>query len=112
MGGFEQPRAPSLDDYQLGALRTINPSLTDPDRLLDAAAGLAEEGGEVLALIRKHRFQGKSLDRSSLAAELGDALWCLAIVAHSAGFRLSEIAARNESKLRNRHPSGFNAPGE
>jgi NTP pyrophosphatase (non-canonical NTP hydrolase) len=66
----------------------------------------------VLALVRKHRFQGKSLDRSSLAAELGDALWCLAIIAHSAGFRLSEIGARNADKLRQRHPRGFASPAE
>lgn len=96
-----------LDSYQDAAARTINPSLGDGDRLLDAAAGLAEEAGEVLAHVRKHRMQGRALDRDALTAELGDALWCIAIVARELGVPLSVVAARNEEKLRARHPAGF-----
>jgi NTP pyrophosphatase (non-canonical NTP hydrolase) len=99
-----------LSDYQSAASRTANQALTAEDRLLDAAAGLAEEGGEVLALIRKHRFQGRLLDRDQVAIELGDALWCLAMVATSLGFTLDEIADRNIAKLHSRHPDGFPLP--
>lgn len=63
----------TLDDYQHAATRTINWELQERDRLLDAAAGLAEEGGEVLALVRKHAFQGRALDLAALEQELGDA---------------------------------------
>jgi NTP pyrophosphatase (non-canonical NTP hydrolase) len=97
----------TLDEYERAAARTINPSLDDADRLLDAAAGLAEEGGETLALVRKHRFQAHPLDRERLAKELGDALWCLAIVARSAGLSLEQVAAANVEKLRARYPDGF-----
>jgi hypothetical protein len=53
----------TLDDYQQAAARTRNPALDEREQLLDAAAGLAEEGGEALALVRKHWFQGRPLDR-------------------------------------------------
>jgi NTP pyrophosphatase (non-canonical NTP hydrolase) len=99
-----------LDDYQLAAARTINRSLTDEQRLLDAAAGLAEEAGEVLAHVRKHLMQGRELDREAVARELGDALWCIAIVARSLDVPLSEVAARNLDKLATRYPEGFPAP--
>lgn len=99
-----------LSDYQSAASRTANPALSTDDRLLDAAAGLAEEGGEVLALIRKHRFQGRALDRDGVAIELGDALWCLTMVATTLGLTLDEIADRNIAKLHARHPDGFTPP--
>ena len=99
----------TLSDYESHASRTINPRLGLPDRLLDAAAGLAEEAGEVLGLVRKHRMQGRPLDRDRLREELGDALWCIAIAAQSAGMPLDEVAAANVEKLRARHPDGFGA---
>jgi NTP pyrophosphatase (non-canonical NTP hydrolase) len=97
----------TLNDYQTAAERTINPSLTRDDRLLDAVAGLAEEAGEVLGLVRKHRMQGREMAHDRLREELGDALWCLAIAAQSAGLSLEEVAAANVAKLRARHPDGF-----
>ena len=97
----------TLEQYQIAAARTINRSLSAPDRLLDAAAGLAEEAGEVLGMVRKDRMQGRAMDTSRLREELGDALWCLAITAQSAGFTLDEVAAANVEKLMARHPDGF-----
>lgn len=99
--------ANDLDAYQAAAARTINPALDDEHRLLDAAAGLAEEAGEALAHVRKHVMQRRTLDRDALARELGDALWCLAIAARCIDLPLSEVAARNLDKLRARHPQGF-----
>ena len=98
-----------LDSYQEAAARTINPALDAQQCLLDAAAGLAEEAGEALAHVRKHAMQGRALDRGALAKELGDALWCLAIAARCIEMPLSEVAARNLEKLRERHPEGFEA---
>ena len=97
----------TLDSYQLAAARTVNPDLDDAHRFLDAAAGLAEEAGEVLAHARKHVLQGRPLDRDAVMEELGDALWCLAITATTLGVTLSGVAMRNEEKLRERHPNGF-----
>jgi NTP pyrophosphatase (non-canonical NTP hydrolase) len=98
-----------LDAYQDAAARTINPELDDSQRLLDAAAGLAEEAGEALSHVRKHVMQGRALDSVALAKELGDALWCLAVAARCIGVPLSDVAGRNLEKLRARHPNGFEA---
>jgi len=97
----------TLDEYQTAAARTINQSLTDADRLFDAAAGLAEEAGEVLGIVRKHRMQGREMNPARLREELGDALWCLAIAARSAGMSLEDVAAGNIEKLRARYPEGM-----
>ncbi len=94
----------TLDEYQQLAARTLNPALDDERRLLDAAAGLAEEAGEVLGHVRKHLMRGRPLDRAALAEELGDALWCIAITAKSLGIPLGEIARGNVEKLRARYP--------
>ena len=94
----------TLDGYQSEARRTINAGLTEDQRLMDAAAGLAEEAGEVLSHVRKHLLQGRPLDRDAVALELGDALWCLAITADTLGVSLTDVARRNVEKLRARHP--------
>jgi NTP pyrophosphatase (non-canonical NTP hydrolase) len=97
----------TLDEYQRAAARTMNAGLTEQERLVDAAAGLAEEAGEVLGLIRKHAYMGHALDREAISKELGDALWCLAAVATSIGGALDEIAAKNLEKLQRRYPGGY-----
>lgn len=93
--------------YQAAAVRTRNPALDAAGRLLDPACGLAEEAGEVLALVRKHALVGRPLDPARLAEELGDVLWCLAATADAAGLSLADIAAANLAKLAARHPDGF-----
>jgi NTP pyrophosphatase (non-canonical NTP hydrolase) len=96
--------AATLAGYQSEARRTINLTLTEDQRLLDASAGLAEEAGEVLSHVRKHLLQGRPLDREAVTLELGDALWCLAITADTLGVSLADVARRNVEKLRSRHP--------
>jgi NTP pyrophosphatase (non-canonical NTP hydrolase) len=97
----------TLDEYQRAAARTINGGLSETERLVDAAAGLAEEAGEVLGLVRKHAYMGHTLDRERVMHELGDALWCLAAAATCAGLTLDHIAADNLEKLRRRYPDGY-----
>lgn len=97
----------TLAEYQALAARTLNASLTTEERLMDAAAGLAEEAGEVLGLVRKHLFMHHGLDTARLAAELGDALWCLTAAAGALGLTLDDVAAANLAKLRRRYPEGY-----
>lgn len=94
----------TLDGYQVEARRTINRALPSDQRLLDAAAGLAEEAGEVLSHVRKHVMRGKPLDRNAVTLELGDALWCLSIAADTLGVSLQDVARLNIEKLRSRYP--------
>lgn len=93
----------TLGEYQNAASATMNESLSREGQLMDAASGIAEEAGEVLAHVRKHQFQGRALDEARLKEELGDALWCIAAVATSAGFDLEDVAHVNLDKLRRRH---------
>ena len=97
----------TLAEYQRLASRTINPALSADQRLLDASAGLAEEAGEVLGLVRKHLFMQHELDTTRLAAELGDALWCLTTAADALGVSLEDVAAANLAKLHRRYPDGY-----
>ena len=97
----------TLDDYQTRAARTTNAALDDTERLLDAAAGLAEESGEILGLVRKHAYQSRELNREQLKIELGDALWCLAMTARAAGLTLDDVASANVAKLNARYPTGY-----
>ena len=97
----------TFDEYQNAAQRTVNPALDDRDRLLDASAGLAEEAGELLGLVRKRVFQQRETDVARLTEELGDVLWCLAVTAKSLGLSLEDIAVANQEKLSRRHPKGF-----
>lgn len=97
----------TLDDYQSAAARTTNPKLSDKERLIDAAAGMCEEAGEILGLVRKHAFQSHPLARDRLQTELGDALWCLTITAQSAGMTLEQVAATNLAKLHAQYPQGY-----
>jgi NTP pyrophosphatase (non-canonical NTP hydrolase) len=95
----------SFSEYEAAAARTINPELDERERMIDAAAGLAEEAGESLSIVRKHLYQGRALDRQKLEEELGDVLWCLAMTARATGLSLEKIAAANIEKLAARHPS-------
>jgi NTP pyrophosphatase (non-canonical NTP hydrolase) len=97
----------TFDDYQRDAARTMNGTLSEEQRLVDASAGLAEEAGEVLGLVRKHVFMGYPLDGERVERELGDALWCLAAVATCLGVTLGEVASANVEKLRRRYPEGY-----
>ena len=105
--GVEYFPAMTLDEYEAAAARTTNPKLDEKARLLDAAAGLAEESGEILGLVRKHAYQSRELDRDGLTLELGDALWCLAMTARAAGIALEEVAAANVAKLGARYRAGY-----
>jgi NTP pyrophosphatase (non-canonical NTP hydrolase) len=97
----------TLDEYQHAVARTMNAGITDDERLMDAAAGLSEEAGEVLGLVRKHLYMHQPIDRERVARELGDTLWCLAAVATCLGLTLDDVAAGNAKKLQRRYPEGY-----
>jgi NTP pyrophosphatase (non-canonical NTP hydrolase) len=106
-GGWRAEGTGTLNEYQRAAARTMNTGLSEQEQLVDAAAGLAEEAGEVLGLVRKHAYMGHALDRDAITKELGDALWCLAAVATTLATELDEVAAKNLEKLQRRYPQGY-----
>lgn len=99
----------TINEYQQDALRTLNSSLTHLEQLMDGLMGLNGEAGEAIDILKKHLFQGHSLDREHLAKELGDVAWYLAVTADAIGYELETVMQMNLDKLRARYPDGFDA---
>jgi NTP pyrophosphatase (non-canonical NTP hydrolase) len=105
----------NVDTYQQEALRTERGVDRRPDidyntaRLLNGLMGLNGEAGEAIDILKKHLFQGHTLDKYHLAKELGDIAWYLAVAADALGYDLSTIFEMNVHKLRDRYPDGFEA---
>ena len=99
----------TANDYQKGAMATLNPELSKKDVLLNGVMGLCGESGECIDLVKKHLFQGHDLDREKLAKELGDVAWYLAETAYALDLSLEQILRGNLDKLQKRYPKGFDA---
>lgn len=95
------------NQYQLLAYKTANKDLEAFDQLRNAAYGLNGEAGEVIDILKKHEFQGHTLDTDKLIKELGDVAWYLALACTALGVPLSDVLERNIDKLRKRYPAGF-----
>ncbi len=96
-----------LDVYQQEAVKTMKPmDLHDKNKY--CMIKLAEEVGEVAAIIGKHYYHGKPFDKEHLKEELSDLKWYIANLAHANGLTLSEIATYNIEKLRKRHGEAYN----
>lgn len=96
-----------INEYQNGALRTINKKLSSVEQLQNGLMGLNGEAGEALDILKKHLFQGHELDKEHIAKELGDVAWYLAVSAYALGYDLNTIMKMNLDKLRARYPDGF-----
>jgi len=105
-----------MNEYQQEQMRTAPIAMygkvtqdVDKDMLLNAVLGLSGETGEVADIVKKHLFQGHSLDLNKLIEEGGDVLWYLSLLAHACGVTLDEMASRNNEKLKKRYPTGFDS---
>lgn len=96
------------NQYQELAMRTMKEGMTPENLLVEGCLGLAGESGEVCDIIKKHIFQGHSLDTHHLIEELGDVMWYIALTAKSIGCSLDGIMEHNINKLKERYPNGFN----
>ena len=95
------------NEYQVQAMRWLNPELSEKDTLINGVMGLCGESGEVIDLVKKHLSQGHPLNREAIAKELGDVAWYLAETAHILGYPLEDIFRMNLEKLSARYPDGF-----
>lgn len=94
-------------EYQYQALRTANANILGYNRLRNAAYGLNGEAGEFIDILKKHEFQGHSLDTNKLIDELGDILWYAALACDAIGVTLDDVMTHNVEKLKRRYPAGF-----
>lgn len=99
----------TANDYQEAAVRTANKNLNSLQQLQNGLMGLNGESGEVIDLLKKHLFQGHSLDVEHIAKELGDIAWYLAISAYAIDYDLEAIMQINIDKLIARYPLGFDS---
>lgn len=94
----------TFEEYQKLAMRTANPACVD---LSNAALGMCGEAGEFADCVKKHLYQGHTLDQAKLAREAGDVLWYVALACEALGLTMEEVASRNVEKLRQRYADGF-----
>lgn len=90
------------DAIQERALKTWYPEGHDLHRHpLHPTIALAGEAGELLNLLKKHRFKpGFTATWDDVVDELGDCLYYLAILAYQNGLTLDELSRLNRDKLR------------
>ena len=95
------------NEYQKLAMKTLNPSLTKKDMLVNGVMGLNGESGEVIDVVKKHMFQGHELDIDKIKKELGDVMWYVAEVCEALDLSMDEVMEANIAKLANRFKNGF-----
>ena len=94
----------TLDQYQQQAAKTAVYTTSKADQYL--IAGLAGEVGELASIFAKVWRGDGNLKFPHAAAELGDVLWFVAMLAKELGYDLSTIAANNLDKLADRANRG------
>jgi NTP pyrophosphatase (non-canonical NTP hydrolase) len=97
-----------MNDYQSEALKTVIYPDRD-DNLTYPVLGLNGEAGELAEKLKKYERDGVEDEaefRESMADELGDVLWYLAVCADELGYDLEGIARRNVEKLQDRQERG------
>ncbi len=76
------------------------------DETMNAALGIAGEGGEVADVIKKTFFHAEKSRREELKLELGDLMYYTAKLMNLYGFTLDEILEANKAKLFERYNVG------
>ena len=94
----------TIDAYQEQAKATAVYPYEKADQYL--IAGLAGEVGEVASLFAKYWRGDGDFNRDHVAAELGDVLWFVAMLADDICCNLSDVAQGNLNKLADRANRG------
>jgi len=97
-----------LDKYQEQAIKTA--IYGAGNKIIYPTLGMAGEAGEVANKVKKvlREKDGVFTDeaKGDLAAEVGDVLWYVALLARDLGYSLEEIAEGNLKKLKSRQERG------
>lgn len=98
----------TLNEYQEIALETA--VYPEEYNIIYPALGMAGEAGEVAdkvkKVIRDNNGNFTSIKCEEIAMEIGDVLWCCAVLAERIGYRLDTIARMNNRKLKSRQLRG------
>lgn len=96
----------TFNHYQHLASRTINNNLTNEGKLFHSLFGMVSEVGELHGIFQKE-YQEHKRSKEHMMKEVGDLLWFIAEFCTVNGWELSEVAAMNIQKLKERYPEGF-----
>lgn len=96
-----------MNEYQVACKRTSN--IGNEDNILNWCLGLAGEAGEVIDIIKKHRFHGHKLDKAKVSEELGDVMWYIAMICNELRLDLDNVMNENVNKLHKRYSGGFSS---
>ncbi|NLJ84759.1 MAG: nucleoside triphosphate pyrophosphohydrolase family protein [Halanaerobiaceae bacterium] len=99
----------TFEEYQRLAQRTSSGKMQLIEKIENGLMGLNGESGEAIDVLKKHKFQGHSLDRNKIIEELGDVLWYIAETCEGLGVPMEKVAGFNIEKLKNRYPDGFSS---
>lgn len=95
----------TANDYQRACLRTATSDKSE--WLENAIYGIIGEAGEIVDLVKKHKWQGHELDREALILECGDLAWYQSLLMSAIDCTLGEAYKKNIEKLKQRYPAGF-----
>lgn len=117
---MSEQKGNALDRYQEATGRTANDNpeaiikrlQANPElvELTNYAMGAAGEAGEICDLVKKIVFHGHPLTQEvidELIKECGDELWYISRASAVLKVKLSNVAAKNIQKLKDRYPEGF-----
>src|SRR3990167_591722 len=96
----------NYDEFTLTTVRY--PKVQENPEVIEAmycALGLAGEAGETVDKVKKWHRDG-TIDKHSVALELGDTLYYLTRLANTFGFTLEQIQVMNVEKLLSRKQRG------
>jgi NTP pyrophosphatase (non-canonical NTP hydrolase) len=101
----------TFDEYQKLALTTAENDYEPLMAKTILAMGIAGEAGEVVEKWKKIvAYKGgnvSSEDLQSLAKEMGDVVWYVAVMAHSLGLSFDKVMGQNVQKLKDRQARGL-----
>lgn len=92
-------------DTYIGALTRLHGDGCDIQRLDTALTGLASESGEVLDILKKMKFQGKTYEsaKSKIIDELGDVMFYFFNALMALDIEFDEVLKVNMDKLNKRY---------
>jgi NTP pyrophosphatase (non-canonical NTP hydrolase) len=79
----------------------------DAQEVFLKAARTSVTAGKLVDYLKKVAHHEHKLDKDKVKKELGDLLWYMAVVAHMADLKLSDVAKANVMKLRARYGTAF-----
>ena len=94
----------NTEDYTKNCLRTWS---NIGDNIEHCAYGLVTESGEILDMLKKHKFYGRDFNMVNLKEELGDLLYYIHILCNEIGYPIEQCRSDNIEKLAKRYPDNF-----